>query len=316
MGKSTSKNKVVGAVLAVAAAAAGIFGVTQLPAGGQIVGPIYVNADAQAGGDGTEAAPFNNLADAAGAQSAQREAIYILASDADLPAITANITLNALGGNQRVVRGVGNIETLITIGEGGSVTVAGGVVDGAGIASAGPLFYLDGGDLYMNAGEIRNNYSLSNGGAVFIASGNAELNGAELLNNIGAKGGAVFIAGADSNFLMTAGAISGNTATAATPAGVSAGEITEQYGVAYWNPRASGADAPGPWLALARQGIAEGVVPQHIDAPDAAPDNDLVYTETYDEEAAKRARIAELNHANSLNMDELAELIELLREAA
>jgi hypothetical protein len=187
--------------------------------GAALVGPIY--ADPAATGtnpNGTVGNPYNNLADAAAAQSVARSAIYILGTlPVPAPGTTPvpEVTLNATSPVERVIREHNFTGTLIDVVSNGQVTVAGGVVDGNTDVSGitGSLFEIHNGALIVTGGSLQNNITSGNGGAVNRVGGAFALAGGTITGNTAYQGGGVYISGAGTTTITSGSVIEFNTAT-------------------------------------------------------------------------------------------------------
>jgi hypothetical protein len=178
---------------------------------GTVFGPIYLDPNAAAGGDGSYSNPFNDLRMASDAQSAARSTVYILGG----VSVDHEVNLNASADVERVIRH-GATGDLITIVTRGQVNITQGAVDGNG-GAAGSLFNVSGGTLNVSGGSLQNNVNsalASNGGGVYIgAGGTFNLTEEGLVTrNSATNGGGVYSAGS-APFDLSGGKISGNTAT-------------------------------------------------------------------------------------------------------
>jgi hypothetical protein len=205
-----------------------------------IVGPIYVNPDGPAAGNGTIGSPFNNIPAAATAQSLFRSTICIEGGSAALPAVSGSVTLNPQGATERVVRWNGYTGDLVAVSSGGELTVAGGTVDGASVAGSRYLLSANAGKLTINnavlknntatitggalhvsndstltvtGGAITGNTTSNNGGGIYANNSTVELNGAAITGNSSHQyGGGVYV-DANASLTINGGEFSGNFAT-------------------------------------------------------------------------------------------------------
>jgi hypothetical protein len=181
-------------------------------AGTGAVGPIYVDTDSSgANPDGTIGNPYNNIVDAAAAQSAFRGTIYVEGSNR-MPGVSRSITLNPQGGAERVVRWNGFQTELVYIsGAGIVVTVNGGAIDGNLISATDELIYVMGSALVLNNVTLRNNIDDFDGAILVSIGGTATMNGGAITGNTAVRGGGVYIDGG--TFTQNGGDITGNAAT-------------------------------------------------------------------------------------------------------
>lgn len=99
--------------------------------------------------------------------------------------------------------------------ENGNINISGGSIQNC-VAERGGAIYISGGDgnasLTMTGGEIYNNESSYDGGAIYMSGGNVTVSGGNILNNlsVGGNGGGLFIEGG--SFSMSSANICDNSA--------------------------------------------------------------------------------------------------------
>jgi predicted outer membrane repeat protein len=190
---------------------------------------IFVDGQSSVNGNGDQATPFNNIADALRlmAQQPRRNIIYIL-SQVTISASTA-VTSNVPGAtiqrsdNYRCGNLFAVMDGTLTIGGGGTGNAI--VIDGNGTANAGSMIFVgsgtgilaiaDGatlqngnansagggavlvraGTLNMTGGTIQNNTSVDQGGAIYIMAGTSSITGGLIAGNSGTRGGGVSVNG-------------------------------------------------------------------------------------------------------------------------
>ncbi len=178
-------------------------------------GNVYVSGSGSDDGDGSPEAPAATFAKAKELLGGNAGTIYVSS--------TINVTGEeswTLAEGQSLARADGFTGALVSVAEGGKLTLSSITVDGREIEGVdSPLVTVaEGGSLTVEAGAVlEHNLSSKAGGAV-VCNGTMTMTGGEIRGNAAASGGAVSLGGA---FIMEGGSIHDNTASG-TGAGIDA----------------------------------------------------------------------------------------------
>ena len=178
-------------------------------------GNVYVSGSGSDDGDGSPEAPAATFAKAKELLGGNAGTIYVSG--------TINVTGEeswTLAEGQSLARADGFTGALVSVAEGGKLTLSSITVDGREIEGVdSPLVTVaEGGSLTVEAGAVlEHNLSSKPGGAV-VCNGTMTMTGGEIRGNAAASGGAVRLGG---TFTMEGGSIHDNTASG-TGAGIDA----------------------------------------------------------------------------------------------